>query len=86
MVFLKKRWLYFLLLLLALFAVFAVLQRPAPVQYITSPVRYGKYAKANGTGQRYIKCGQSGQCRLSGFRPAEITESGIGRSGSPKIS
>lgn len=41
MVFLKKRWLYFLLPLLALFAVFAVLQRPAPVQYITSPVRYG---------------------------------------------
>ena len=41
MVFLKKRWLYFLLPLLAMFAVFAVLQRPAPVQYITSPVRYG---------------------------------------------
>ena len=41
MVFLKKRWLYFLLPLLALFAVFAVLQRQAPVQYITSPVRYG---------------------------------------------
>ncbi|NCB57405.1 MAG: efflux RND transporter periplasmic adaptor subunit [Gammaproteobacteria bacterium] len=41
MVLLKKRWLYFLLPLLAMFAVFAVLQRPEPVQYITSPVRYG---------------------------------------------
>ncbi len=41
MVFLKKRWLYFLLPMLALFAVFAALQRPEPVQYITSPVRYG---------------------------------------------
>jgi len=40
-VFLKKRWLYFLLPMLALFAVFAALQRPEPVQYITSPVRYG---------------------------------------------
>lgn len=41
MVFLKKRWLYFLLPLLVLSGVFAILQRPEPVQYITSPVRYG---------------------------------------------
>ncbi len=41
MALLKKRWLYFILPLLALTVAFTALHGPAPIQYITAPVRYG---------------------------------------------
>lgn len=41
MTLLKKRWVYILLPLLALAVAFKLLQKPAPIQYITAPARYG---------------------------------------------
>jgi macrolide-specific efflux system membrane fusion protein len=38
---LKKRWLYFILPLLALTVAFSALRNSAPIQYMTAPVRYG---------------------------------------------
>ncbi len=41
MALLKKRWLYFILPLLALTVAFSTLRGPAPIQYMTAPVHYG---------------------------------------------